>query len=280
MRKTADEKMSKPQIIVSGATGFIGQHLIPLLLQAGHEIVAIGRDKDKARRFNWHDRVQFVALDYHHSTQQVIPKAGACLVHLAWQGLPNYKSLFHFEENLPKNYAFIKALVEAGVTKVLVTGTCFEYGFQSGPISAKHPTMPANPYALAKDCLRKYLESLQKEHPFTLQWARLFYMHGKGQNPNSILAQLDAAIAKGESHFNMSGGEQLRDYLPVEEVALQLSQILEQNENGIFNVCSGKPISIRRLVENRIKEKASSIRMNLGYYPYSELEPMAFWGKK
>jgi len=272
--------MSKSQIIVSGATGFIGQHLIPLLLKDGHEIVALGRDVGKARRFDWYGEVQFIALDYHHEQLQFQPRNDACLVHLAWQGLPNYKSLFHFEENLPKDYAFIKSLVQAGVSKVLVTGTCFEYGFQSGPISAKQPAMPDNPYALAKDCLRQYLQSLQQQHPFALQWARLFYMYGPGQNPNSILAQLDTAIAKGDTQFNMSGGEQLRDYLPVEKVAQQLTQILALDNSGVFNVCSGTPISIRRLVEDRIKETRASIKMNLGHYPYSELEPMAFWGVK
>ena len=77
---------------------------------------------------------------------------------------------------------------------MLVTGTCFEYGMQSGYLSEKMITNPGNPYALAKDSLRKFLLSLQREVPFTLQWARLFYMYGSGQNPNSILAQLDNAV--------------------------------------------------------------------------------------
>lgn len=105
-------------------------------------------------------------------------------------------------------------------------------------------------------------------------------MYGKGQNPKSILAQLDAAIDRHDITFNMSGGEQLRDYLPVEEVAKQLLQIFRGDKNGTVNVCSGKPISIRRLVEQRIQERNSSIRMNLGYYPYPEFEPMAFWGER
>ena len=78
----------------------------------------------------------------------------------------------------------------------------------------------------------------------------------------------------------MSGGEQIRDYLPIEDVARQLFRIFKSDESGIFNVCSGEPISIRQLVENRIQERNSSIRMNLGYYPYPDFEPMAFWGKK
>jgi dTDP-6-deoxy-L-talose 4-dehydrogenase (NAD+) len=54
------------------------------------------------------------------------------LVHLGWDGLPNYKSLFHFEENLPKNYEFIKDLISKGVEAALIVGTCFEYGMVNG----------------------------------------------------------------------------------------------------------------------------------------------------
>lgn len=77
----------------------------------------------------------------------------------------------------------------------------------------------------------------------------------------------------------MSGGEQLRDYLPVEEVARRIAVMTKHPEfNGIFNCYTGQPISIRQLVENRIAERNTKIRLNLGYYPYPDYEPMAFWG--
>ena len=85
-------------------------------------------------------------------------------------------------------------MVEAGVSQVLVTGTCFEYGMQNGPLSEQTAPQPSNPYGLAKNTLRLFLENLQRVQPFTLQWARLFYLHGEGQNPNSLLAALDRLI--------------------------------------------------------------------------------------
>lgn len=272
--------MSKPQVLVSGATGFIGQHLIPLLLESHFEVIAICRDEAKAKNFDWHDKVQWHFLDYHRDSFNFRPQPGAGLIHLAWQGLPNYTSAFHIDENLPQNYAFVKALVDEGVKHVLAVGTCLEYGFQYGPLSTATSAKPTTPYAIAKNRLHGQLIALQERSNFILQWARLFYMYGKGQNPKSILAQLDAAIDRHDITFNMSGGEQLRDYLPVEEVAKQLLQIFRGDKNGTVNVCSGKPISIRRLVEQRIQERNSSIRMNLGYYPYPEFEPMAFWGER
>lgn len=270
------------KILVTGATGFIGNHLVPRLLERGHSVIAIARDETKASKLPWYQHVQFISCDIHSAefkfTLEQLSSPDA-LIHLAWPGLPNYKALFHFEVNLLADYFFIKSLVEQGLKQVLVTGTCFEYGLQNGCLTEDMPTLPANPYALAKDTLRKFLESLQKTTPFTFQWARLFYMYGSGQSPNSLLAQLDRAISNGDKQFNMSGGEQLRDYLPVEDVADRIVNLAECNHvSGVYNCCSGKPISVRDIVEKRVNEKKSSIELNLGYYSYSDIEPMEFWG--
>lgn len=266
------------QVVVTGATGFIGQHLVPRLIDAGYDVVAMSRDATKVHAFGWQDKITFVQMDMHSDSVAFRPEAGSTLIHLAWPGLPNYKSLFHLEENLPESYRFIRHMIREGVTHVLVTGTCFEYGMQNGPLPSTARPDPMNPYALAKDNLRTFLGFLQTEHPFVLQWVRLFYMYGRGQNPRSILAQLDAAIDAGNPVFDMSGGEQLRDYLPVEMVADQLLNRLQSRKDGIFNVCSGQPISIRRLVEQHVRERGSDITLNLGHYPYPDFEPMAFWG--
>jgi dTDP-6-deoxy-L-talose 4-dehydrogenase (NAD+) len=77
----------------------------------------------------------------------------------------------------------------------------------------------------------------------------------------------------------MSGGDQLRDYMPVSDAARHLvSLALAEKDIGIVNVCSGTPISVRKLVEGSIKDNGWSIRLNLGHYAYPDHEPMAFWG--
>jgi dTDP-6-deoxy-L-talose 4-dehydrogenase (NAD+) len=203
------------------------------------------------------------------------------LIHLAWTGLPNYKSLHHFEEELPAQYRFLKNLVESGLQNLVVTGTCFEYGMQSGLLNEDLPTRPSNPYGFAKDVLRRQLEYLQQVQPFNLTWARLFYLYGEGQAENSLLPQLRKAVEQGHKVFNMSGGEQLRDYLPVAEIGKHLvSLAMMDQDHGIVNICSGNPISVRNRVEGWIKENGWFIDLNLGYYPYADYEPMAFWGDR
>ena len=269
------------KVLVTGSTGFIGNYVVGELLKYNFDVIASGIELKKEIHPDWLDKVTYIQTDLNESRKDWFSFFGKpdMLIHLSWEGLPNYKELFHLERNLPNNYFFLKNMVKNGCKKVAVTGTCFEYGMQSGTLKEDLETKPDNPYALAKDCLRKFLEQLQKNVDFDLKWIRLFYMYGKGQNPNSILSQLEESLTRKDKVFNMSGGEQLRDYLPVEKVAEYIVKISKHDKiTGIINCCSGEPISIRKFVENYIAEKNKNIALNLGYYPYPDYEPMAFWG--
>lgn len=271
------------KVLVTGATGFVGRHVIPRLIEQGHAVTAVARDEAKARDFSWFDRVRFVACDIHRPIDKPDELFGKpeVVIHLAWPGLPNYKALVHYEEALPADYRFLKMLVEGGVDRLLVTGTCFEYGMQSGALSESLPTQPTNPYGYAKDALRRQLEFLRSAHPFALTWARLFYLYGEGQPDTSLYPQLRNAALRGDEVFNMSGGEQLRDYLPVDEVARLIVELaVRRCDTGAINICVGKPVSVRSLVEGWLRENGWPITLKLGHYPYPDYEPMAFWGDR
>lgn len=269
------------RVLVTGATGFVGRHVVACLLADGHTVTAVARDEAKARSLAWGDRVDLVSADVHRDpvADMLRPGEPDVVMHLAWPGLPRYKDMSHLHENLFADYRCMRALLDAGVKHVLVTGTCFEYGLQEGCLSEDRPTHPVTPYAVAKDTLRRLLEVLTGGAGVTLQWARLFYIYGPGQHPQSLLSQLDRAVDGGEEVFNMSGGEQLRDYLPVEGVAARLVRLAGHPRcAGIVNVCRGEPMSVRRLVEDHLARRGATIRLNLGHYPYPDHEPMAFWG--
>lgn len=270
------------KVAVTGASGFIGRYVLTELKQYEVDIVAVTRNASHLG-----DRVsdcQVVEMDISDPKENSYELLGKpdVLIHLAWDGLPNYKSLHHFETELPKQFCFLKKMINAGLPSLFVTGTCFEYGMQSGLLKADILTNPDNPYGHAKDALRKQLKFLKAHKNFNLTWARLFYMYGEGQPSLSIYPQLKQAVLNGEKVFNMSGGEQLRDFMPVHQVATQIVQLALSGSTGgeTLNICKGSPISVRSLVEKWIVDNGWNIKLNLGHYPYPDYEPMAFWGEK
>lgn len=268
------------KVLMTGATGFIGNYVIEELLKYDHEIIATSRCREKVSDKSWRSKVTYIECDL-DSQQDFARLFGfpEMVIHLSWDGLPNYSSLFHFEKNLSVSYSFLKNLIQSGIKNVVILGTCFEYGMKSGCLSEEMISEPVTAYGLAKDTLRKFIDTLRTQYQFNYKWIRLFYVYGKNQNRNSLVSQIEAAIKNNDEVFNMSGGEQIRDYLPVEKAAEYIVKISLQNKlNGIINCCSNEPVSVRKFVEDYLDNRNYNMKLNLGHYPYADYEPLAFWG--
>ena len=259
----------KRKVIVSGATGFIGRHVVKELVEKGYEVFALVRDLEKASSIAALKNTTPLHFDITKPNVKISLPVDSIFIHCAWENVRETLSLIHIEEHLINNYLTIK--------KILITGTCYEYGLQYGPLKPSSPTLPNTPYAIAKDTLHKSLRALQSKTHFELIWARLFYIYGEGQDEKSVVSLFDRALANGDTVFNMSHGEQLFDYLPVEVVATKIINLLSY-EDGTFNVCSGTPISLRRLLENRAEAAGKKIKLNLGFYEYRKQDAIAIWG--
>jgi nucleoside-diphosphate-sugar epimerase len=268
------------KVAVTGAGGFLGTHVLAeLVARPGVEVVAMTRSARPLPASV--AQVRQVTLDIANADNGVFDVLGRpdVVIHLAWSSLSNYRSVSHFEEQLPQQYRFLKNLVSEGLATLLCTGTCLEYGMQSGELTEEMRTDPRLPYPFAKDSLRRQLEFLRGGKEFALTWARLFYVWGPGQARSSLYSQLTAAIRAGERTFRMSAGEQLRDYLPAADMARYLVRLaIEVPDSGPVNVCSGRPVAVRSLVERWVREAGADMTLELGQFPYPDYEPLAFWG--
>ena len=227
------------------------------------------RHSDPEHHFNLFDPSSWQPLLDRHPTHVIL---------LSWPGLPNYQEPFHVTRNLPACVELIEQLAVAGLQRLVVAGTCYEYGLQNGPLKEDQFADPANCYAIAKDSLRRVIACRYSQEDLQWCWARIFYPFGHGQNPNSMLPSLQRAIDQDDATFAMSSGRQVRDYVPVDQVAKLLLKLAEHpHAQGIYNCGSGQPVSLRELAEERISESLSSTILNLGVYPDRADEPLAFW---
>lgn len=270
------------KILVTGATGFIGRYVVENLIENGNEVLIAGRSQMDDNTLS--SKCNFAYLDIEKNNYKELSAYldhTSRVIHLAWSGLPNFNHMSHLEFGLFHQYNFIKYLVNQGIRDITITGTCLEYGLREGQLSVDMVTNPIVPYGIAKDSLRKFLFSLNSFNNFNLKWVRLFYMYGDGQHSKSLLSQLSEAVKNREKSFNMSMGDQLRDYMHVRDVAKDLVNIARNiDESGIYQICNESPISILDFVNEYLARNNESIELNRGYYSYPSYEPMAFWGKK
>ena len=212
------------------------------------------------------------------SWQSLINRHPTHVILLSWPGLPNYQESFHLTRNLPACIDLIEKLSVKGLQRLVVAGTCYEYGLQCGQLSENQPANPVNCYSIAKDSLRRFIENRYHQSDLQWCWARIFYPFGEGQSKRSFVPSLERAIGEHNPTFSMSSGRQIRDFVSVDEVAKQLlNLIVHPNAKGIYNCGSGVPISLREFAEIQIAERSSSILLKLGAFDDRDDEPLAFW---
>ncbi len=270
------------KILLSGATGFIGTHVLRILIRDGHQIHATAHHARHELPENF-PRDQVIYCPYHAGKENTgfsqsfrVPET---VIHLAWEGLPRYREAFHKEKVLPEQITFLEDLLRNGCRNLIVSGTCLEYGLQEGCLSEDMDARPVTAYAEAKYQLHQHLLKLQEVLKFKLNWLRLFYTWGPGQNPASLIPQLEQAIREGRKSFDMSHGEQIRDFVPVQKVAACIARLAANDSNqGIVNICSGRGQKVKDFVTDYLKEHSADLVLNTGVYPVPDYEPFAFWG--
>jgi dTDP-6-deoxy-L-talose 4-dehydrogenase (NAD+) len=260
------------KVLVTGATGFVGYNLVKYLSANGYDVLAVVRNGKSID-------IQGADVIYIDNLSDISNECmkDRVIVHCAWENVHSTLDTSHYH-HVQKQLDFLENVSKSEAYKIIVTGTLYEYGLSHGPVSHLDPVHPNTPYAQAKELVKNAAIKIL-DGRVDLCWARLFYMYGEGQHERSIYKLLMNAINNGDDVFNMSLGEQLYDYMEINHVSKCLTQLISGNSPQIINVCSGTPISLRRLVENIIYDSESSLKLNLGFYGYREQDSLAIWGK-
>lgn len=269
------------KVALTGATGFIGRHVLAALATHDAAICVVVRPGHATLAQPAGART--VVMDLDEAGPDTFERLGRpdVLVHLAWGGLPNYASATHVDSELPRQRRFLDACIQGGLRRLLVTGTCLEYGMQEGELREDTPAAPATAYAVAKHRLHAELDGWRQTRGVALAWLRAFYLFGPGQAASSLYAQLNAAIDHGDSHFPMSAGDQVRDFMPVAQAATEIARLaMRPVDAGTVNLCSGQPIRVIDVARRWVAERGAGIMLDTGRFPYPTYEPFRFWGNR
>ena len=277
MDKKIENNLKSKTILVTGASGFIGRNLVNELTKQKFKVIALIRNENKIKKIHSLQNVDKILFNLEDRRHKLIFPKNSILIHCAWNNVRKVNCLSHIEKSFPDNYFFLKYALEHGVSKIIILGSCQEYGNVEGSVSANTKPVPYTSYATAKDLLHKSLKVLKNNIHFDMLWLRLFYMYGDGQQSDCIIPLLDKALEKGDNIFNMSPGDQQLDFLHINQVVKKI--ILKiKCKSGTYNICDGKPTVLKDLLEKRMKEKGKFIKLNLGYYRYRKNESKKLWG--
>jgi nucleoside-diphosphate-sugar epimerase len=203
------------------------------------------------------------------------------MIHCAWEklGAAEYKNSIHTTDILDKHKLFVHNLIKNGLKDITVIGSCYEYGLTEGVLKEDMPSKPTVEYSIAKNLLREYIEQEFSGTQGQVKWVRVFYVFGEVKGRKNLYTQLVEAIQRGDKTFNMSGGEQIRDFLSSEQIADIIAQIsLQKKTTGIINCCSGRPVRLKDYINDFLEKNNYKIELNFGFYPYPDYEPMWTWG--
>ena len=234
------------RILVTGATGFVGRHVIKVLQNHGYELALFVRNINGALNLKNPDTVLVKGNlgnlgTAKNSLRKFEPEV---CIHLAWEGIPDYSADIS-KSNLDNSINFLNFIAkETDCRKIIISGSCFEYGKTKGACKESDNVQTTSFFAWAKQSIYNYASLLCEQAVIDLIWFRIFYVYGPGQRAGSLIPSIINKLSKAKCPDIMSPHNK-NDFVYTEDVA-KAFQIAATNKirSGIYNLGSGISTSV------------------------------------
>lgn len=260
------------RLLVFGASGFIGTHVLQLFKEAsGVEVHAVSTKKGReGNAANWH----WANIFDRESIQAVLHAAKPThLLHLAW--CTEHGAYWDSEDNyrwLKASNALFEDFLDVGGKRIVCSGTSAEYSANENSCD-EHQSQcrPATLYGRSKLQLSQELARLAARGGITHSWARIFNPFGPGEDRRRLVSSTINSLLRGEN-ARCTTGEQVRDFLYVKDVASAIGHLLMGTISGPVNVCSGRPLAVKEMVRIIAEEMGMGEAVELGAIPNRSAE--------
>jgi nucleoside-diphosphate-sugar epimerase len=266
------------KVLITGASGFVGSHVARLLVAEGCEVYALVRESSNRWRIRdilpsmYLRQSDLVAFENVNTYLQEI-KPELC-IHLAWYAVPG--KYLNSQENLDSIQASLNLfsqLAELGCKRFVGIGTCFEYDLSLGYLSESSLTKPITLYAATKVALSTILQQFAQITEMEVAWIRLFYQYGPMEDERRLIPGIISSLLRDEV-VKTTKGEQIRDFLHIEDVASAIWAVAKSNVSGVVNVGSGQPVTVGQIALELGNLLGKPDLIHLGALPYRPNDPM------
>lgn len=260
------------RIVITGATSFIGKHMVAAALERGWEVVAVVRRRsDKRRNLPENGRLSVVELNLEEYAELGnVTGAADCFVHLAWNGTRGESRTDEKcqQENFANSIAAVKSMINAGCKCIVTAGSQAEYGRCDDMIYEDSQCNPNTAYGICK--LRLYRDVMQicSEHGVAYREARFFSLYGPGDYEGTLVMSLLDAMRK-DCECNLTECMQLWNFVYVDDAVEAVLQLCEKDcEDGAYNIASEDTRILKEYVEEMRRILNSNSRLRYGAIPY------------
>lgn len=263
------------RVLITGATGFIGQYCLSSLSSAkDFEIHAVSSKKEhKTDMLNvhWH---QADLLDSGQVSELLSQVAPSHLLHFAWYTVPGrYWNSIENIRWVQASLALLRAFSQHGGRRAVMAGTCAEYDWKYGYCSEYvTPLVPTSLYGTCKHSLQAMLNAFTQQTGLSSAWGRIFFLYGPHEHPQKLVSSVISSLMHGEP-ARCTHGNQIRDYLYVQDVAEAFIALLRNKVQGPVNIASGHPITLKDIILKISKKMNRQDLVELGAVSTPENEP-------